>query len=30
MAHVIKTMQDTLPNDPWHTYYAAPAWLTLR
>jgi 3-hydroxyacyl-CoA dehydrogenase len=28
MAHVIKTMQDTLPNDPWHKYYAAPAWLS--
>jgi 3-hydroxyacyl-CoA dehydrogenase len=28
MAHVIKTMQDTLPNDPWHRYYAAPAWLS--
>ncbi|MDA0190794.1 MAG: 3-hydroxyacyl-CoA dehydrogenase/enoyl-CoA hydratase family protein [Proteobacteria bacterium] len=28
MAHVIKTMQDTLPNDPWHGYYAAPAWLS--
>ena len=28
MAHVIKTMQDTLPNDPWHNYYAAPAWLS--
>jgi 3-hydroxyacyl-CoA dehydrogenase len=27
MAHVIKTMQDTLPNDPWHGFYAAPAWL---
>jgi 3-hydroxyacyl-CoA dehydrogenase len=27
MAHVIKTMQDTLPNDPWHKYYAAPAFL---
>ncbi|MDD5247414.1 MAG: 3-hydroxyacyl-CoA dehydrogenase/enoyl-CoA hydratase family protein [Rhodocyclaceae bacterium] len=27
MAHVIKTMQDTLPNDPWHGYYATPAWL---
>jgi len=27
MAHVIKTMQDTLPNDPWYRYYAAPAWL---
>ncbi|MBI4988323.1 MAG: 3-hydroxyacyl-CoA dehydrogenase/enoyl-CoA hydratase family protein [Rhodocyclales bacterium] len=29
MAHVIGTMQATLPEDPWHTYYAAPAWLTL-
>jgi 3-hydroxyacyl-CoA dehydrogenase len=28
MAHVIKTMQDTLPNDPWHKYYAAPVWLS--
>ncbi len=27
MAHVIKTMADTLPDDPWHTYFAAPAWL---
>jgi 3-hydroxyacyl-CoA dehydrogenase len=27
MAHVIKTMADTLPNDPWHTYFAAPKWL---
>jgi 3-hydroxyacyl-CoA dehydrogenase len=27
MAHVVKTMQDTLPDDPWHTYFAAPAWL---
>jgi 3-hydroxyacyl-CoA dehydrogenase len=27
MAHVIKTMADTLPNDPWHQYFAAPAWL---
>ncbi|HPG94564.1 MAG: 3-hydroxyacyl-CoA dehydrogenase/enoyl-CoA hydratase family protein [Dokdonella sp.] len=27
MAHVIKTMADTLPNDPWHRYYKAPAWL---
>ena len=26
MAHVIKTMQDTLPNDPWHKYYAAPVF----
>ncbi|MBL0164881.1 MAG: 3-hydroxyacyl-CoA dehydrogenase/enoyl-CoA hydratase family protein [Xanthomonadales bacterium] len=28
MAHVIKTMDDTLPNDPWHKYFKAPAWLT--
>lgn len=27
MAHVIKTMADTLPNDPWHQYFKAPAWL---
>jgi 3-hydroxyacyl-CoA dehydrogenase len=27
MAHVIKTMADTLPNDPWHSYFASPAWL---
>ena len=27
MAHVIKTMADTLPNDPWHKYFNAPAWL---
>ncbi|WP_301103086.1 3-hydroxyacyl-CoA dehydrogenase/enoyl-CoA hydratase family protein [Propionivibrio sp.] len=28
MAHVIKTMQDTLPDDPWHVFYAVPAWLS--
>ena len=28
MAHVIKTMDDTLPNDPWHRYFRAPAWLS--
>jgi 3-hydroxyacyl-CoA dehydrogenase len=28
MAHVVKTMQDTLPDDPWHRHYAAPAWLS--
>jgi 3-hydroxyacyl-CoA dehydrogenase len=28
MAHVIKTMHDTLPNDPWHKFYQAPAWLS--
>lgn len=27
MAHVIKTMADTLPNDPWHRYFDAPIWL---
>ena len=27
MAHVIKTMADTLPDDPWHVYFQSPAWL---
>ena len=27
MAHVIKTMADTLPEDPWHQYFKAPDWL---
>ncbi|MFL6592470.1 MAG: 3-hydroxyacyl-CoA dehydrogenase/enoyl-CoA hydratase family protein [Luteimonas sp.] len=27
MAHVIRTMADTLPEDPWHAYFAAPKWL---
>ena len=27
MAHVIKTMADTLPDDPWHHYFKSPAWL---
>ncbi|MEL1264341.1 3-hydroxyacyl-CoA dehydrogenase/enoyl-CoA hydratase family protein [Pseudoxanthomonas putridarboris] len=27
MAHVIKTMGDTLPDDPWHKHFAAPKWL---
>jgi 3-hydroxyacyl-CoA dehydrogenase len=27
MAHVIKTMADTLPNDPWKEYFKAPVWL---
>jgi 3-hydroxyacyl-CoA dehydrogenase len=26
-AHVVNTMKDTLPDDPWHRYYAVPAWL---
>jgi 3-hydroxyacyl-CoA dehydrogenase len=28
MAHVIKTMADTLPNDPWHAYFQSPEWLS--
>ncbi|WP_057917770.1 3-hydroxyacyl-CoA dehydrogenase/enoyl-CoA hydratase family protein [Lysobacter antibioticus] len=28
MAHVIKTMADTLPDDPWHSYFQAPKWLS--
>lgn len=28
MAHVIKTMADTLPDDPWHAHFASPAWLS--
>ena len=28
MAHVIQTMADTLPDDPWHAHFKAPAWLT--
>ena len=27
LAHVVNTMRDTLPDDPWHKYYAAPDWL---
>ena len=27
MAHVIKTMADTLPDDPWHSYFQTPVWL---
>ena len=27
MAHVIKTMADTLPDDPWHRHFKAPEWL---
>ena len=26
-AHVVNTMRDTLPDDPWHPYYGVPAWL---
>ncbi|MFN3842551.1 MAG: 3-hydroxyacyl-CoA dehydrogenase/enoyl-CoA hydratase family protein [Rehaibacterium terrae] len=28
MAHVIKTMADTLPDDPWHHYFKTPEWLS--
>ncbi len=28
MAHVIKTMADTLPDDPWHKYFQSPKWLS--
>jgi 3-hydroxyacyl-CoA dehydrogenase len=28
MIHVIRTMADTLPNDPWHAHFKAPAWLS--
>jgi 3-hydroxyacyl-CoA dehydrogenase len=28
MAHVIKTMADTLPDDPWHAYFQPPQWLS--
>ena len=24
----IKTLWDTLPNDPWHSFYQSPAWMT--
>jgi len=27
MAHVIKTMADTLPDDPWHAHFKSPEWL---
>jgi len=27
MAHVVKTMADTLPDDPWHKYFKTPAWM---
>ncbi|MBM3359465.1 MAG: 3-hydroxyacyl-CoA dehydrogenase/enoyl-CoA hydratase family protein [Betaproteobacteria bacterium] len=26
-AHVVKTMKDTLPEDPWHRHFEVPAWL---
>jgi 3-hydroxyacyl-CoA dehydrogenase len=27
LAHVIKTLTDNLPNDPWTKYYQTPVWL---
>ncbi len=27
LSHVVDTMANTLPNDPWHAYFKAPAWL---
>ena len=27
LAHVVKTMQDSLPDDPWHGHFGVPAWL---
>jgi 3-hydroxyacyl-CoA dehydrogenase len=27
LAHVVKTMADTLPDDPWHAHFKAPTWL---
>jgi 3-hydroxyacyl-CoA dehydrogenase len=26
-AHVVNTMKETLPDDPWHRYYDLPVWL---
>ncbi|HYL18092.1 MAG TPA: 3-hydroxyacyl-CoA dehydrogenase NAD-binding domain-containing protein [Burkholderiales bacterium] len=26
LGHVINTMKETLPNDPWHKYFDAPDW----
>jgi 3-hydroxyacyl-CoA dehydrogenase len=26
-AHVVNTMKETLPEDPWHKYYEVPGWL---
>lgn len=27
MAHVVRTMHEALPDDPWHRYYQPPVWL---
>ncbi len=28
LAHVVSTMAEALPEDPWHRYYALPQWMT--
>ncbi|THF62921.1 3-hydroxyacyl-CoA dehydrogenase/enoyl-CoA hydratase family protein [Pseudothauera nasutitermitis] len=28
LAHVVGTMQATLPDDPWHAHFCAPEWLS--
>lgn len=27
LAHVVTTMRDQLPNDPWHSWFALPSWI---
>jgi len=27
LAHVVRTMEDTLADDPWHRHFGVPAWL---
>jgi 3-hydroxyacyl-CoA dehydrogenase len=27
-AHVVKTMQENLADDPWHTFFKSPEWMT--
>ncbi len=27
LGHVVKTMADNLPSDPWHQYYELPTWM---
>jgi 3-hydroxyacyl-CoA dehydrogenase len=29
LAHVVNTMKETLPDDPWHKYYEVPDWFKL-
>jgi len=28
LSNVVKTMRDTLPDDPWHAYFNLPAWVS--